>query len=61
MCAADFYKSFCFQAVMKADLRISAKDYRQNKNLKTQLLHVPFAISRQLNFSANSCEAITST
>ena len=27
---------------MKADLRISIKDYRRNKNLKILLLHTPF-------------------
>ncbi len=32
---------------MKADLRISIKDYRRNKNLKIQLLRVPFSASRQ--------------
>ena len=32
---------------MKADLRISVKDYQRNKNLKIQLLRVPFAGSRQ--------------
>jgi hypothetical protein len=28
---------------MKADLRISIKDYRRNKNFKIQLTQVPFA------------------
>jgi hypothetical protein len=32
---------------MKADLRISVKDYRRHKNLKIQLTQVPFAASRQ--------------
>jgi len=32
---------------MKADLRISVKDYSRNKNLKIQLARVPFAHSRQ--------------
>jgi hypothetical protein len=32
---------------MKADLRISVKDYRRNKNLKIQLVRVPFSLSRQ--------------
>jgi hypothetical protein len=31
---------------MKADLRISIKDYRRNKNLKVQLMQVPFASAR---------------
>jgi len=32
---------------MKADLRISVKDYSRNKNLKIQLVRVPFAGNRQ--------------
>jgi hypothetical protein len=32
---------------MKADLRISVKDYYRNKNLKIQLARVPFTRSRQ--------------
>ncbi len=32
---------------MKADLRISIKDYYRNKNLKILLARVPFAASRQ--------------
>jgi hypothetical protein len=32
---------------MKADLRISVKDYHRNKNLKIQLSRVPFGSSRQ--------------
>lgn len=32
---------------MKADLRISVKDYSRNKNLKIQLVRVPFTHSRQ--------------
>jgi hypothetical protein len=32
---------------MKADLRISVKDFRLNKNLKIQLVRVPFSASRQ--------------
>jgi hypothetical protein len=32
---------------MKADLRISIKDFQRNKNLKIQLARVPFAGSRQ--------------
>jgi hypothetical protein len=32
---------------MKADLRISIKDFQRNKNLKIQLTRVPFASSRQ--------------
>jgi hypothetical protein len=32
---------------MKADLRISIKDYHRNKNLKIQLSRVPFTSNRQ--------------
>jgi len=32
---------------MKADLRISIKDYHRNKNLKILLRRVPFATARQ--------------
>jgi hypothetical protein len=32
---------------MKADLRISIKDYRRSKNLKIQLTRVPFPATRQ--------------
>ena len=32
---------------MKADIRISVKDFRRNKNLKIQLVRVPFSTSRQ--------------
>jgi len=32
---------------MKANLRISIKDYHRNKNLKIQLVRLPFSASRQ--------------
>jgi hypothetical protein len=32
---------------MKTDLRISVKDYYRNKNLKIQLVRVPFTGNRQ--------------
>jgi len=32
---------------MKADLRISVKDYRRSKNLRILLVRVPFSSSRQ--------------
>jgi hypothetical protein len=32
---------------MKADLRISIKDFDRNKNLKIRLLRVPFTRNRQ--------------
>jgi hypothetical protein len=37
----------------KADLRISIKDYHRNKNLKIQLVRVPFASTRQFWVSMN--------
>jgi hypothetical protein len=39
---------------MRADLRISIKDYHRNKNLKIQILHVPFSTSRQFWVRMNS-------
>jgi hypothetical protein len=38
---------------MKADLRISIKDYRRNKNLKIQLVRAPFQTSRQFYVRMN--------
>lgn len=32
---------------MKSDLRISIKDYRRKKNLKVQLVQVPFSSTHQ--------------
>jgi hypothetical protein len=40
-CKGDFHKPLCYHAFMKADLRISIKDYRRGKNLKILLLQVP--------------------
>jgi hypothetical protein len=45
-CTIDFAKWLCFLGVMKADLRISIRDYHRNKNLKILLFRPPFA-SRQ--------------
>jgi hypothetical protein len=39
---------------MKADLRISVKDYHRNKNLKIQLVHVSFSASRHFCVSRNT-------
>ena len=47
LCTVGFCKPGCYHALMKADLRISIKDYKRNKNLKIQLVHVPFSASRQ--------------
>jgi hypothetical protein len=33
---------------MGADLHISVKDYRRNKNLKIQVVRVPYAHNRQV-------------
>jgi hypothetical protein len=38
---------------MKADLRISIKDYHRNKNLKIQLTRVYFARNRQYSVRMN--------
>lgn len=42
-----FGDNLCHHELMKADLRISVKDYSRNKNLKIRLLRVPFTASRQ--------------
>src|SRR5262245_45717618 len=36
-CTIELCKWFCFDMVLKADLRISIKDYHRNKNLKVLL------------------------
>ncbi len=41
-CTIDFCKWFCLFGVVKADLRISIKDYRRNKTLKVLLFRPPF-------------------
>lgn len=41
---------------MKADLRISVKDYHRNKNLKVLLTRVPFAASRQFWVRMNGAD-----
>jgi len=38
---------------MKADLRISIKDYRRNKSLKILLVRAPFSSSRQFMVRMN--------
>jgi hypothetical protein len=43
---------------MKADLRISIKDFHRNKNLKIQLVHVPFSASRQFWVRMNGVAAV---
>ena len=41
-CTTDFCKERSFHGVMKADLRISIKDYHRKKNLKILLFRPPF-------------------
>jgi hypothetical protein len=48
----DFGKLLCFPGVMKADLRISIKDYHRNKNLKILLFRPPFP-ARQFRVRMN--------
>ena len=43
LCTVDLDKSRCFHGVTKAELRISIKDDRRNKNLKILLFRSPFA------------------
>ncbi len=41
-CTIDFTSAFVFNARMKADFRISVKDNSRRKNLKVELVRVPF-------------------
>ena len=59
-CTADFFIGGCYHGFMKADLRISIKDYRRNKNLKIQLTRVPFTSSRQFWVRMNGADWPTS-
>jgi hypothetical protein len=43
LCTLDFCKMPACHGFMKAELRISVKDYRKNKNLKILLFRTPFA------------------
>ena len=45
-CTIDFWKRGYSHRVMKADLRISIKDYHRNKHLKILLFRAPFACRR---------------
>jgi hypothetical protein len=49
----DFYNNSYYHCLMKADLRISVKDYRRNKNLKIQVVRVPYARNRQFLIKMN--------
>jgi hypothetical protein len=46
LCTVDLNKRPCFHSLMKAELRISIKDYRQNKKLKVLLFRTPLATRR---------------
>ena len=46
-CMTGFFNRGRYHGLMKADLRISVKDYRRNKNLKVLLTQIPFAATRQ--------------
>ena len=41
-CTIDLRKPLCFHTFMKADLRISIKDYHRNKSLKILLFRPPY-------------------
>ena len=41
-CKIDLWKGGYFHRVMKAELRISIKDYHSNKSLKILLIRPPF-------------------
>jgi hypothetical protein len=43
LCPVDLHKMGCSHGFMKAELRISIKDYRQNTKLKSLLFRTPFA------------------
>jgi hypothetical protein len=44
----EFHIRGLYHGFRKTDLRICIKDYKWNKNLKIQLVHVSFSSSRQL-------------
>jgi len=41
LCTVELNKTPCFHGLMKAELRISIKHYRQNKKLEILLLRTP--------------------
>ncbi len=43
LCTVDLNKCTCFHRVMEAELRISIKDYRQDRRLKILLIRTPLA------------------
>ena len=51
-CTVDFHNPACYHALMKADLRISVKDYRRNKNLKILIQRAIFS-HRQFHVRMN--------
>ena len=52
-CTADFRKSLPYHDLMKADLRISVKDYRRAKSLKIHLAQVNYSKRRQFLVKMN--------
>jgi hypothetical protein len=52
LCTVGFYNPSCYHALMKADLRISIKDFNRNKNLKILLQRATFT-HRQYYVSMN--------
>ena len=52
-CTVGFYNAACYHALMKAELRISVKDYRRNKNLKILMERAVFAPHRQFYVRMN--------
>jgi hypothetical protein len=44
LCTGDVYNPFWQHGLIKADLRISIKEYRNNKNLKMPLFRTPLAM-----------------
>jgi len=50
----NFFICGLYHRVMKADLRISIKDFQRNQNLKIQLVHVPFCPTLPLSVRLRS-------
>jgi hypothetical protein len=42
-CTIDFHNQSCYHVAIKADLRISVKDYRRNKNFKILIQSATFS------------------
>lgn len=52
-CTRDLGNGRSYHGSMKADLRISVKDYRRGKSLKILLAEVPFTSARQFWVTMN--------